>query len=114
MTHSCLLDNTQAVKCSGNDGYGQQGDGPSYSPSSSFTTVPGLNGVSSIAAGYRHTCVMLLDGSVLCWGDGGSGRLGNGVANAEAHAPEDATALNAAGSANIVIVAFFKNTYVYK
>jgi alpha-tubulin suppressor-like RCC1 family protein len=32
-----------------------------------------------IAAGQTHTCVLLVDGTVRCWGQGGIGQLGNGT-----------------------------------
>ena len=31
-----------------------------------------------IACGYIHTCAILDEGSVVCWGDNGEGQLGNG------------------------------------
>lgn len=34
----------------------------------------------SIAAGYAHTCALLTDGSIRCWGNNREGQLGNGQA----------------------------------
>ena len=42
-------------------------------------TVRGLAGVASLDAGHRHTCAASTGGTVACWGDGGSGQLGNGT-----------------------------------
>jgi len=43
----------------------QEGDGP-------------LTGVRQITAGATHTCALLDNGRVLCWGGGPGGQLGNG------------------------------------
>ena len=37
----------------------------------------------AISSGYSHTCAILDDGSVSCWGDGHYGQLGNGGTSAE-------------------------------
>jgi alpha-tubulin suppressor-like RCC1 family protein len=43
--------------------------------------VLGLTNVRSITAGDVHTCAVLEDGTASCWGDNGSGRLGDGTTN---------------------------------
>ena len=44
--------------------------------------VPGLGGpVSVVAAGGAHTCALLADGSVECWGDNRFGQLGDGTSD---------------------------------
>ena len=35
-------------------------------------------GAVAIATGYVHTCALLADGSIKCWGDNGLGQLGTG------------------------------------
>ena len=43
--------------------------------------VSATGGVISIGAGYKHTCVVLADGGVQCWGSNEYGQLGNGTTN---------------------------------
>ena len=79
--HTCALTSAGGVKCWGDNGLGQVGDGSQLVP---FLTnrrrpvdVKGLSsGVQAIAAGRRHTCALTTRGGVKCWGSNGSGALG--------------------------------------
>lgn len=48
--------------------------------------VAGLKGVTAVALGGDHSCVLLQDGSATCWGDNEKGQLGDG-SSAKKHAP---------------------------
>ena len=82
--YSCaLLANGQAV-CWGLNLYGELGNGTNAN-SSNFPVVvhdlsngPTLPNVVAIAAGH-DSCALLADGTAVCWGDDGSGELGNGT-----------------------------------
>ncbi|MFN2544687.1 MAG: RCC1 domain-containing protein [Actinomycetota bacterium] len=76
----------QKVKCWGDDGIGQLGDGTPGDKSQVPTLVPGLTNVLAVAAGEFHTCALYNDTSVSpavarvkCWGHNGFGQLGDGT-----------------------------------
>lgn len=93
--HSCALRHDGSVVCWGHNAKGQLGSKPEKSEfealdpvgitterasgySRDASAVDGLSGVRHIAAGAYHTCAIVNDGSVWCWGDAAAGQLGNG------------------------------------
>ena len=64
------------VSCWGDDSASQLGNGPAISVGTSPQRVPGLSGVSSLAAGLEHTCAVLWSGEVWCWGSNSIGQSG--------------------------------------
>jgi alpha-tubulin suppressor-like RCC1 family protein len=81
--HTCALLEGGAVRCWGANAAGQLGlsttsiIGDNEQPSSVPTVDIGGTAVY-IDAGVDHTCAVLSDGNVVCWGEGSSGRLGYG------------------------------------
>jgi alpha-tubulin suppressor-like RCC1 family protein len=84
--HGCAILDTRQVRCWGEGtdgrlGYGNQMDiGDTELPGSvgPVDLGPGRT-ARAITAGENHTCAILDDGSVRCWGRGLSGRLGYGA-----------------------------------
>ncbi|MBP6831165.1 MAG: hypothetical protein KA978_10300 [Deltaproteobacteria bacterium] len=75
--HGCAQLRDGTARCWGRNSHGQLGDGTfrdrgtvSVNGALESAVVPGLTGVARIGAGSRHSCALLLDGTVRCWGQG--------------------------------------------
>lgn len=78
--HTCAVTTQGAAKCWGTSEYGQVGSGSTASRVYAPEQVFGLtSGVTNIAAGMSHTCAVTSQGSVWCWGNNLTGRLGDGT-----------------------------------
>lgn len=73
--HVCVLVDDGHVYCSGDGG----GDGQSGRPEGSDRHVQGITDAIDLAAGFEHTCALLSDHSVRCWGQNERGQLGDGT-----------------------------------
>lgn len=73
--HVCALSADGTVWCWGGGTLGQLGHGRSGSSYERGVQVAGLSGVVALSAGTNHTCALLADARVACWGaqDGGFG-----------------------------------------
>ena len=85
--HACALLFGGAVKCWGDNSYGQLGLGDvdhRDSAGEMGTNLPAValgGAATALAAGGSHTCALLAGGAVKCWGFNGSGQLGLGDAD---------------------------------
>ena len=86
-SYACAILDNNDLKCWGDNDYGQLGDGASEERNSPVSVDLGTGRTAkAVAAGNDHTCAILDDGSLKCWGKVDNGRLGNGI-NDDTHEP---------------------------
>ena len=67
--HTCTLLDDGSIRCWGSNAFGQLGDGTTIERTTPITVDLG-SGVSAIgvSSGESHTCAVLTDNRVKCWG----------------------------------------------
>ena len=77
--HTCAILNDDSLKCWGDNDYGQLGLGHTTSQDTPQSVNLGAGKTAkSVAAGGDHTCAILNDDSLKCWGSNHKGQLGLG------------------------------------
>ena len=92
--HNCALLASGGVRCWGENLHGQLGNGQSSvnqqrTPVATLLDGPALD----VAAGATHTCALLVDTSVWCWGRNTYGQLGSGALGGLEDAPVPVSSL---------------------
>lgn len=102
--HSCAQRANGDVHCWGANSFGQIGDG-TISPFKGATRVDELSGnAKEVSTGIAHSCALLGNGTVRCWGANNYGQLGTGNTNnatkpvTVAGLPRPAVAMSAGGN----------------
>ena len=95
--HSCALLSGGSVKCWGRNQVGQLGNGTVTYQQTTAVAVSGITTATQIAAGYWHTCALLKDGTVDCWGYSLHGEIGSGQ-NANSNTPLAVTGVSGASA----------------
>jgi alpha-tubulin suppressor-like RCC1 family protein len=77
-THRCALYLDDSLKCYGTNNYGQLGDETNVNKTTPSSATTALTGVASMSLGEAHSCAILNDETIRCWGRNEYGQLGDG------------------------------------
>ena len=80
--HACVLHESGEISCWGSNFAGELGSEQAVANDFSRTPVKvdGVTDAKAVSAGAFHTCALLSNGEITCWGWNESGQLGNGEA----------------------------------
>jgi alpha-tubulin suppressor-like RCC1 family protein len=85
--HACALLADSTMRCWGENREGQLGNGATANPGTAQPViVSGISGATAITTGAYHTCALLNNGTLRCWGRNHQGQLGNGTATSSSTA----------------------------
>jgi alpha-tubulin suppressor-like RCC1 family protein len=106
--HGLALRSDGTVWAWGQNDHGQVGNGVvSSTPQLTPVQVPGLAGITKVAAGYGFSLALRSDGTVWAWGVNNAGQLGNKTTSDSAFPVEvrvsQATSISAGGSSGYAI-----------
>lgn len=106
--HTCLSVNG-SVFCWGKNSTGQLGDGSLVNKYNARLDQPMLAGAASIVAGDSHTCALMNDSSMKCWGANTDGQIGDGTTSmrvfpTSVNGTENAQSIDAGGSHTCAIL----------
>ncbi|MGY8670817.1 MAG: RCC1 domain-containing protein, partial [Candidatus Poseidoniales archaeon] len=79
-SHSCAILQDGKVACWGNNDYGQLGDGTLIDKNSpAIAQLPSSKSAVMIDVGISHTCAIMNDGTLYCWGLNANHQLADGT-----------------------------------
>lgn len=97
--HMCALLADGTIRCWGLNAFGMLGNGlidisnPFPVEERPKEQVLGISTATQITVGFYHSCALLADGAVKCWGNNSSGELGDGT-NTDSSVPVDVTGIS--------------------
>jgi alpha-tubulin suppressor-like RCC1 family protein len=112
--HICVVLDSGDVKCWGDNDFGELGYGDTNarrSPANAAVSLGSGRTAKAISTGYAHTCALLDNGTVSCWGHNSSGQVGSGDSSSH-YSPtlvslgtgRSAVAVHAAGDTSCAIL----------
>jgi len=86
-SYSCAVRVGGQVVCWGSANSGRLGNGSSTGIVPTPTPVTGISNAIAISAGNFHTCALLSDATLMCWGQNSRGQLGIGTMSSMSTVP---------------------------
>ena len=114
--HTCAILDNGDLKCWGFDNWGQLGDGGSNTdtnaPSSTAIDLGTGRTAVALSAGAHHTCAILDNGDLKCWGRDDYGQLGDGGSSTDTNAPSSTAIDLGTGRTAVSVAAGYQHTCV--
>ena len=99
--HACALNGDGTVICWGNNSSNQLGRIIGDLGSTRATLVADITDAISVDAGGSHTCAVLTDKTISCWGSNSTGQLGSGEGNKNSTSARPVRVIGIADAASV-------------
>ena len=109
-SHGCAILENGDIKCWGVNNYGQLGNGNNTNLNAPSAPINLGGKAKAISLGYEHSCAILENGDLKCWGENGDGRLGTGnntnlnIPSAPINLEEKAVAISLGGKHSCAVL----------
>ncbi len=87
--HTCAVLSSGSVDCWGSGADGDLGNGTTTTMADIPEPVSRIHKAVEVSVGDHHSCALLSNGTVVCWGYNGLGELGDGTSHGPAHCDGD-------------------------
>ncbi len=95
---TCTLLNNDTIKCWGANPNGELGNGTLTFRSLIPVSVIEISNIAHLDVGYSHSCALLTDNSIKCWGLNSSGGIGDGTTERWKPTPVSVVGINNANA----------------
>lgn len=86
-SHACAVTQDGKVYCWGSGSFGELGNGQRNDSATGLEVIGLPQKALQVSTGSHHSCALVADGSVHCWGDNSVAQLGNALAGTQSSTP---------------------------
>ena len=109
--HNCATNSLGAALCWGYNSSGQLGTNNTTNSNTPANVIGLSSGVNLLTGGVAHSCALLNNGALKCWGSSTYGQLGNGLSSSSSSSPWSYTPVAVGGGLDSGVASVVSGDY---